>query len=97
MKKLIPIVTFLLCSVLLFASCSKDKAKDDIEGLVTTTKKTEMFDRSEAKPESTNQDSALNKGAQKAADAAENAADGAKKIDEDIKQDLKNDDKMANR
>ncbi len=87
-KKLIPIIAAVICAVSIFTSCSKDsdKVKDDIEGLVTTTKKTEMFNSSEARPESTSMDSALEKGAEK-------AAEGAEKLDEDIKRNMENNDK----
>lgn len=81
MKKLIPIIIAVLCAASILSSCSKDgdKIKDDAEKLVSTTKKTEMFNSSEARPESTNMDSALGEGAEKAADDAE-------KLDEDIRQ-----------
>ena len=98
MKKLIPIIAAVLCAVSIFTSCSKDgdKVKDDVEGLVTTTKKTEMFNSSEARPESTNMDSALEKGAEKAVDGAKKAAEGAEKLDEDMKQNMKDNNKKAN-
>lgn len=98
MKKLIPIIAAILSAVCIFSSCSKDgdKVKDDVEGLVTTTKKSEMFNSSEARPESTNMDSALEKGAEKAAEGAEKAEDGARKLDEDIKQNLNDNNKKAN-